>query len=58
MSPSLGAKSKIIGFKSSTKPFPLHGFLKTAATETNSTGSFSFFASFNKSFIYKFSELS
>jgi len=34
MSPSFGARSKIIGFKSSTKPFPSQGFLNIAATET------------------------
>ena len=44
MSPSFGAKSKIIGFKSSTNPCPAHGFLKTAATETNKTGSFAVFS--------------
>ena len=29
----------MIGFKSSTKPFPCHGFLNTAATEASKTGS-------------------
>ena len=42
-SPSLGAKSKIAGLKFSTKPCPCQGFLKTAATETNKTGSLASF---------------
>ena len=37
-SPNLGARSKIVGLKSSTNPWPCHGFLKTAATDTNNTG--------------------
>ena len=32
----------MIGFKSSTKPFPCHGFLNTAATETSKTGSLAY----------------
>ena len=43
ISPSLGAKSKIVGLRSSTNPCPCHGFLNTAATETNKTGSLAFF---------------
>ena len=43
MSPSFWAKSKIVGFKSSTKPCSAQGFLKTAATEMSKTGSSALF---------------
>ena len=57
-SPNLGAKSKIVGLKSSTKPCPCQGFLKTAATETNRTGTLAFFPPSMKVLSTKFCKFS